>query len=170
MINIIVATSENGTIGSNGLLPWTRQKSDMRNFRSLTLGHPVIMGRKTYESIPFDLDGRHQVVMTRSGTIGHGQNFCGYGNTSISSSVDHSLKIALSFDSDIFVIGGSEVYNTFLPIADRIFRTIIHADFEGDSFFYIPAGWNLLEEKKNISDINNEYGYTYQTFERGPRI
>lgn len=169
MINIIVATSENGVIGNGGLLPWKRQKSDMKRFRSLTLGHPVIMGRKTYESIPFDLDNRHQIVMTRSGIIGYGQNFCGFGNTSVVSSVDDAIKIANSIDSESFIIGGSEVYNLFLPIADRIFRTIIHAELDGDVFFNMTDGWSLLEENRHSSDMYNEYDYTYQLFERASK-
>mgnify|MGYP001178441242 CR=1 FL=1 len=166
MINLIVATSENGCIGRDGLLPWNKQKSDMKNFRALTLGHPVIMGRKTYESIPFDLDDRYQIVLTRAGSIGHGQNFCGLGNTCIATNVDEALSIASSFDADPFVIGGAEVYKLFLPVADRIFRTIIHAEIEGDAFFNVPEGWTLVEEKRHSSDTNNEYDYTYQLFQR----
>lgn len=169
MINIIVAASENGVIGNDGRLPWNRQKSDMRRFRSLTLEHPVIMGRKTYESIPFDLDKRHQIVMTRGGVIGYGQNFCGFGNTTVVTSPDEAIKLAKSMDSECFVIGGSEIYKLFFPIADRIFRTIIHAELDGDAFFNIEEGWNLLEESRHSSDMYNEYDYTYQLLERASR-
>jgi dihydrofolate reductase len=170
MISIIVATSENGIIGKDGSLPWRKQKADMGMFRRTTIGHPVIMGRKTYESIPFDLDDRHQIVMTKSRVIGHGQSFCGFGNTSIASSIEEAIEIADSHSSDVFVIGGSEVYELFLPIADRIIRTMIHAEIEGDASFAVPEDWELIEEKRHSSDIDNEHDYTYQLYERASRL
>lgn len=170
MINIIVATSENGVIGSNGLLPWSLQKSDMQRFRDLTVDHPVIMGRKTYESIPFDLDRRHQIVLTRSGIVGNGQKFCGYGNTTVVSSVDAAINIAKSMHNDCFVIGGSEIYKLFISIADRIFKTIIHTEASGDAFFEINGDWLLKKEDRHLSDSRNEHDYTFQLYERATRI
>jgi dihydrofolate reductase len=166
MINIIVATSDNNVIGFDGSLPWSKQKSDLKRFRSLTIDHPVIMGRKTYDSITFDLDRRHQLVLTKSGVIGHNQNFCGCMNTTVFSSSEEALNFSLKMDKDVFIIGGSEIYNIFLPLADRIFRTVIHKEANGDAFFYIPEYYTLIEENSHSSDINNEHAYTFQLFER----
>lgn len=169
MINIIVATTDNDVIGVNGLLPWKKQKDDMKSFRKNTIDYPVVMGRKTYNSIPFDLDRRHQIVLTRNGEIGQGQFFCGVGNTTVVNSVEKAIEEACKHNKDFYVVGGSEIYNLFLPIADRILRTVIHTKVDGDVFFKVPKEWNLIEENRQTSDNYNEYEYTYQIWTKAPR-
>jgi dihydrofolate reductase len=132
-ISILVAVARNGVIGNKGKLPW-HLPADLKHFKKLTMGHHIIMGRKTYESIDRLLPGRTTVIVTRqpdykvSGSI-------------IAHSLDEAIA-ACKGDNEVFVIGGEEIFRQALPLADRIYATEIHADFEGDVFF---PQWNRNE-------------------------
>jgi len=159
MIEIIVAVSENGVIGKEDSLPW-RQRADMQRFKNTTMGHPVIMGRKTYESLPSDLDGRYQIILTRD------TEYFVNGESTVAHSPQESLDIALNIDNTVFIIGGEEIYNLFLEKADTIHLTRIYADIEGDAYFDVPEGWILVEDNEYLPDNKNQYGYSFQIYRR----
>lgn len=126
MISIIVAVAANGVIGAQGKMPW-HIPEDLRRFRTLTLGHAVIMGRRTFESIGRPLDGRRNVVLTRqAGWRADGVEVAG--------SLAGALEITAG-DGEVFVIGGGEVYREALPLADRIYLTRVDCAPAGDVFF-----------------------------------
>jgi dihydrofolate reductase len=125
MISIIVAIAENGVIGDKNALLWNI-KEDMRRFRTTTTGHPVIMGRKTFESIGRPLPKRTNVVITRGDSAFEG---C---------LVAHSLEEAVAMfphDEEIFIIGGAQIYAQALPLADRLYLTVVHREYDGDTSF-----------------------------------
>ena len=124
-VSLIVAVARNGVIGQSNQLPW-RLPEDLKRFRAITMGHHIIMGRRTWESIGRPLPGRTSVVVTRRG------DYAARGAL-----VVHSLAEALAAcagDEEVFVIGGAEIYREALPLADRIYLTRIHADYAGDVF------------------------------------
>ena len=126
-IHIIAAVASNGVIGSHGRVPWYIP-ADMEHFRSLTLGHTVLMGRRTFESIGHPLEGRRNVVLTSRPLEMDGVE------------VIHSPEEFERFDGKVFVIGGAQVYALFLPMAVEMHITHIHRDFDGDTFFP-PVDW-----------------------------
>jgi dihydrofolate reductase len=123
---LVAAVAANGVIGANGKLPW-RLPEDLKHFKALTLGHPVIMGRKTWESLGRPLPGRENIVVTRS---------AGYDapGASVAASLDAALALCAG-ESLAFVIGGSELYAAALPLADGLVLTEIHRDYDGDTRF-----------------------------------
>lgn len=148
---IIVAAARNGVIGRNNQLPW-HLPQDLKYFKAVTLGKPVIMGRKTYESIGRPLPGRTNIVITRD----HSWSADGV-------KVVHGLEEALavaegSSAAEVMVIGGAEIYKAALPLAQRIYLTQIEASPDGDAFFEIPAqsGWVLA------SRVEGDKGATVQ--------
>lgn len=124
-ISLIVAMDINRAIGVDGRLPW-RLPADLRRFRSITMGKPIIMGRRTYESIGRSLDGRHNIVLTRN--VAYQAQGC-----TIVHSIDQA--IAEAGDEEIMVIGGTMLFEQFLPKADRLYLTLIEEEFEGDTYF-----------------------------------
>jgi len=137
-ISIVVAVSTNNVIGKNGELPW-RLPEDIRHFKKITMGKPVIMGRSTWESIGHPLPGRLNIVMSRRPGIDA-------DNYELATSVDQALLIAGSAE-ETMIIGGSQVYRQFLPRTDRIYLTRIHAFLEGDTFFpeLDEAAWQAAD-------------------------
>lgn len=133
-ISIIVAASRNGVIGKGGRLPW-RLPADLKRFKQLTLGHPVIMGRKTLESIGKPLPGRTNIVITRR------KNYSCCGALT-AGSLEEALRMCEK-EAEIFVIGGAQIFDQALPLADRIYLTRIDQDFEGDTalFNIDPKVW-----------------------------
>jgi dihydrofolate reductase len=131
-ISIIVAAAENGVIGVGGGLPW-RMSSDLKTFRRLTMGKPIIMGRKTFETLKKPLDGRENIVVSRD------PNFMPQGATVVESLPDALVlgqMLALSKgEEEIMIIGGAEIYQAALPKASRIYLTRVHAAPEGDTYF-----------------------------------
>lgn len=134
-IRIVAAVAENGVIGSNGAMPW-RLASDMRRFRAVTMGKPVVMGRKTFESIGRPLPGRHNIVITRDPT------FAAAGIEvvlSVEAGLEAAKKAAKSAHAEeIAVIGGAEIYRQLLPLADVIHLTRVELDVSGDAHFPLP--------------------------------
>ena len=159
MISIIVAASENGVIGNRGELPW-RLSSDLQHFKAVTMGKPIVMGRKTWESIGRPLPGRQNIVITRQ--AGFKAEGC-----DVVESVD--AAIAVSGDAEeIMVIGGSEIYALFLSCADRMYLTRVHADIDGDAFFPDDDDhtWALVDYEQHAADDKNEFDYSFQVYER----
>lgn len=159
LITIIVAASENNVIGNNNKLIW-HLSDDLKRFKNLTKGHYVIMGRKTFESMPRALPNRTNVIITRK------ENYIAE-NAIVTNSLESALKIA-SDDAQPFIIGGGEIYNIALNISDRIELTRIHHNFEGDTTFpeINKEEWiesNRVEKKK---DETHSYDFTFITYNK----
>lgn len=162
---LIWAQSENGVIGRDGRLPW-RIPREMAHFRKVTLGKPVIMGRSTFESLPAPLSQRTNIVLTRR------DEFAPEGVTVVHSLAD-ALAIAEAAATDngakeAVVIGGAEVYAEALPLADRLYVTIVHAELEGDTFApeFDEDQWALQESECVASDDVEHPAFTMKRFER----
>jgi dihydrofolate reductase len=162
-ISLILAAAQNGVIGFNNHLPW-RLPADLAYFKRLTQGHVVLMGRKTYESIGKPLPNRTNIIMTRQA------NFQTEG-----CQVVHTLNQALALCPPLdenFVIGGANIYYQVLPYADKIYLTLIHADFAGDAFlFYInPATWRELSRHDFAPDEKNLWPYSFLVYQRSQDV
>lgn len=148
MVNIIVAYSENLTIGKDNGLLW-KQSADLKRFKELTTGKTVVMGRKTFDSIGRPLPNRRNIVITRQNIQIPGVE------------VVNSIEEAISLDENIFIIGGGEIYKKSIILADRIYLTKIHVVIEGDTYFPEIGGW-LVESKIRFNkDEKNQYDYSY---------
>lgn len=123
-IVLIYARAANGAIGRDGDLPW-RLPADLRHFKALTLGKPMVMGRKTFESLPGLLPGRRHIVLTRD---------AGWAAEGAETATNVDEALALAGDGTVAIIGGAAIYALFLPLAHRVELTQIHADYEGDTF------------------------------------
>jgi len=152
-VKMIVARGKNGVIGRGGRIPW-RLKDDMRFFRETTLGNTVIMGRKTFASLGGPLPGRRNVVVTRD------RNFRADG-VDVVHSPEEALALPLGpEDGELFVIGGQQIYEAFLPHADVIYLTEVDAVVEGDAYFpELGDEWELTELRRHEADERNEYGF-----------
>lgn len=149
MITLIAACSENRVIGKDGTLIW-HIPEDLKRFKKLTLGNPIVMGRKTYESIGKPLPGRTNIILTRD------KNFK-VENCLVYNKISDVLEIFEK--NNIFVIGGGEIYKQFLDKADRIELTLIHKNFDGDTYFpQIGNDWQIVEsQKSNFENIDIDY-------------
>jgi dihydrofolate reductase len=153
MITLIAALANNRVIGYKGVMPW-RLKADLAHFKRETLGKPIIMGRKTYQSLGKPLPGRHNIVLTS-------QNFEG---VTCVKTIDEALKLANS--DDIMIIGGGEIYAAFLPLADRLILTHVDCAPVGDAFFPEFTGFQKINESHHAADENNDYRMTFITYSR----
>lgn len=157
-VSMIVAAAENGAIGKDGDMPW-RLSADLRNFKSITLGHTIIMGRKTWDSIKRLLPGRKTVIVTRQ-----------EGYRVEGAIVVRSLEEALSSTDDLspFVVGGAEIYRLALPLVQKIYLTRVHASIEADTF--LPAvdfgRWKKLESTRYPADAKNSHDYSFEVWEK----
>ena len=145
IITIIAAMAENRVIGRNNEMPWDLP-TELALFKETTMGHPVIMGRKTFESIGRPLLGRKNIVITRQrGFVAEG---CIVAN-------DLRSAIAACEDADeVFILGGEAIFREAMPIADRIYLTVVHEEFDGDAFFpEVPDGFDELERKTYQEDV-----------------
>lgn len=158
MVSVIVAVAENGVIGDKNTLLW-HISEDLRNFKRVTSGHPVIMGRKTFDSLGRPLPNRTNVVITRQNLEIEGCK------------VVHSLEEALSLfspEEELFVIGGAQIYAEALPLADRFYLTRVHHAYEGDTSFpkWNESEWNLMESERFERGEKYEYPFTIEIYER----
>jgi dihydrofolate reductase len=156
-IRIIAAVADNGVIGNAGALPW-RIPDDLARFKVLTMGHTLVMGRKTFESIGRPLPGRTTVVLTRRAD---------FAPAGVLVARDRSDAIERAPGSEIFVAGGADVYALFLPLASTLFLTHVHGSFAGDTFFpfYTQAEWTLVSEAEG-SRAGGAPPHTFRTFTR----
>ena len=143
-IYLVAALAANRIIGANGALPW-RLPEDMRFFKQITLGHPVIMGRRTWESLKGPLPGRENIVVTRT----RGYDAPG---AAVASSLDAALALCAG-EPVVFVIGGSRLFGEALPLATGLVLTEIHKDFPGDTWFpaYDPAQWREAQREAHTA-------------------
>ena len=164
-VSAIVAVDEHGAIGKDGQLMW-HIPADMKRFKSVTMGHPIIMGRKTFESFPKGpLPGRLNSVLTRDDKYNvEGVEIC--------HTVEEALSVAFdSGASECFVIGGEQVYKLMLDLVDTIYLTIVHASFpDADAFFPSIAslGWkvNVISREDFEADERNKYPYSFMVLDR----
>ena len=142
IISLVVAVADNGVIGRDGTLPW-RISSDLKTFRRLTMGKPLIMGRRTFQSLKKPLDGRDNIVVTRSaGYKPYGAIIANDFDTALAIARDCANKRGVD---EIAVIGGTSVFAAALPIADRIYKTEVHGGPEGDAYIP-PIDWGAWHE------------------------
>ena len=151
--------AENRVIGSGMYLPWLLP-ADVNHFKALTTGHTVIMGRRTYDTLERPLPDRRNVVVTRN------RDYCRPGVA-----VVHSLSDALSLsqeEDEVFVAGGGEIYEEALPLADRLYLTVIHARVDGDVFFpeFEASAWTLIEDERHDQDERHAHSFSFRLYER----
>jgi dihydrofolate reductase len=162
-ISIIAAVAENGVIGREGQLPW-RLSDDLRRFKQLTMGHTIIMGRRTWESIGRALPGRRTVAVSRKPDF----------RTSVdcvetATDLDKALAIAKEAgDEEAFIVGGAELYRESLSRADRLYLTRVCAAVDGDTYF--PniewSNWQLVESENHDANEKSDYDYRFETYDR----
>jgi len=160
-VSLIAAMSENRVIGRENGLPW-KLPADLKRLKRLTMGHHVIMGRKTFDSIHKALPGRINVVITRDRSFEADE-------VATVSSLQDALRLAeASGDPEVFVAGGGEIFEQALPIANRIYLTLIHKHFEGDTFFpdFDRSVWTLTTEAERLTDEKSGLPYSFLTYER----
>ena len=157
-ISVIVAMSTNRVIGLNNALPW-RLSADLKRFKQLTMGHCVLMGRKTYESIGRPLPGRTIIVLT------HQEDFAP-PSVLVAHSLDQALAMAIG--DELFIAGGEQIYQQTLPLADRLYLTLIDGEFAGDAYFpaYDESNWQLVSEERHEPTDANPYSYRFLVYER----
>lgn len=160
MISCLLAMDQNQLIGRDNALPW-HLPDDLRYFKQKTLGHSIIMGRKTFDSIGKPLPGRRNIVLTHNPdfTKSHVDRF---------SSVDEFLKSGQSYGHEYFVIGGARIFEAFLPYTDRLYITHIEAEFDGDTYFsgFNPEEWRLVSCTSGKLDQKNIFPHSFCVYER----
>ncbi|XXF76784.1 dihydrofolate reductase [Myxococcaceae bacterium GXIMD 01537] len=159
-LSAIVAMASNRVIGVGNALPW-RLPADLKRFKQLTMGHTLVLGRKTYESIGRPLPGRAMVVLTRQP---------GYAPEGVK--VAHSLEEALALargDSEVFIAGGADLYAQTMERLDRLYLTRIERDVPGDCFFpeVDLSAWRLIEEEHHPAATDADLPFAFLTYERG---
>lgn len=160
-LSLLVAVAKNGVIGRAGDLPW-RLSADLRRFKRLTMGHTLVMGRKTWESIGRPLPGRKLVVVSRQ------TNYQAEG-VQVVSSLEEALEVAQrAGDQEPFVVGGAEIYRQALPQTTRLYMTHVLAKVAGDTFFpkYLSTDWQTLETESHPADGKNDHPYCFEILER----
>nr|AIA19102.1 Dihydrofolate reductase [uncultured bacterium] len=158
-LSVIVAVAENGVIGREGHLPW-RLSADLQRFKRLTMGHHLIMGRRTFESIGRPLPGRTTIVVTR-------QTNASWPGVLTAHSLEEAYRMASS-DNEMFVVGGGEIYRQALADAERLYLTLVHADVEGDTRFVDVdwSLWELVEEEHREADQRNTAATTFCVYKK----
>jgi dihydrofolate reductase len=161
IISLIVAASTNNAIGKNNQLLW-HLPNDLKFFKNTTWGMPVIMGRKTFESVNKPLPGRINIVITRQ------QNWQAAGVIVAADLQDAVQKATATNCKEAFVIGGGEIYAAALPIANNIYLTRVHTTIEGDTFFPTLSTneWTLIAAEDRLIDEKHLYNYTFETWQR----
>ena len=160
IVSMIMAASENGVIGKENDLPW-HLPDDFKYFKRTTLGHSIIMGRKTYQSLGKALPKRRNIVLTRDPEF-----------TLPDAEVVHSLGEALKAcvgEEEVFIIGGGMIYQNALDldIANRVYLTVVHTTIEGDTFFHLPPrGWDLVSSDHHQQDDRHTFPFTFEVHER----
>ena len=159
MISIIVACTENNVIGRENDMPW-HLPADLKHFKAITTGHPIIMGRKTYESIGRPLPKRRNLVITRNPDFKH-------DGLEIYSSLEEAIKNCQTED-ECFITGGGQIYKMAMDIADRIYRTRIHTTIDGDTFFpeINQDQWLMYKKEFRPADEKNEHDLSFEYYDR----
>jgi len=159
MITIIAAVAQNNALGKDNQLIW-HLPDDLKRFKKLTHNHHIIMGRKTFESLPCILPNRKHIVISRNSNYQK-------NDIIVVRNVEEVLKIVPKYEL-IFVIGGGEIYNLFMNIADKIELTQVHYSFEADTFFpeIDPQKWKIIASEFHSKDQKHQYDFTFKTYIR----
>lgn len=162
MITIIVAKAENHVIGNQNQLIW-HLPNDLKRFKQLTSGHPIIMGRKTFESIGKPLPNRTNIVITRN------KNWNSEGVLTVNS-LEEAIQRGKEIHPDIFIIGGGNIYRQAMELADALEVTEVHHEFEGDAYFpeINSNEWREVFREKFSSDEKHTFDYSFVRYERTP--
>lgn len=167
-VSLVVAVAENGVIGRNNTLPW-RIKSDLQYFRSVTTGRPVVMGRKTFESIGRPLPQRTNIVISRDPSYAVAGVLAA---SDLAKALEAARGDALRRNADtIAVIGGTEIFRQTLPFANRLVVTEVHAKPEGDTYLpeIDPTLWREIERRPQPKGPDDDYDFSFVTYERSAR-
>ncbi|GAB2531696.1 dihydrofolate reductase [Rufibacter soli] len=161
MIGLVVAMAENRVIGKDNQLIW-HLPQDLKHFKQLTMGHPMIMGRKTFEAIGKPLPGRTSVIVTRQ------PDYQAPEGCLVASSLEEALQQSLALDEQVLVVGGGEIYRQALPLAEVVYLTLVHESFEGDVYFpeLDTEAWEVTAQEEHLADEKHAYPYTFFTFQR----
>lgn len=163
MLSLVVAMDKNNVIGKENRLPWYLP-NDLQKFKEITTSdsQTIIMGRKTFESLPKILPDRHHVVLTRD------KNYKVKDDRITVVNRMGDIKLLIKDVKEYFVIGGGEIFNLLFPYVDKMYLTKIDANFEGDTFFqkYNEDEWRIIEEKEGLVDENNKYKHKFIVLER----
>ena len=161
IISLVVAAATNNAIGKEGQMPW-HLPNDMKHFKNVTWGMPVVMGRKTFESLGKALPGRKNIVITR-------QEGWSAENTVVVKSLEDALFVAAQTDAlEVMVIGGGEIYKAYFDKAKRIYMTRVEVTPDADTFFPVIDGkqWQLISQRNHEADEKNPFNYSFQQWER----
>ncbi len=158
-LSLVVAMDKNRVIGIDGGLPW-HLSSDLKYFRDITMGKPIIMGRKTHESIGRPLPGRRNIVVTRN------KSFEAEG-CDVVTSLDAALEL-IADEPEAMMIGGASLYLDTLPVADQLYMTEVHAEVQGDTWFpeIDPEQWQELSRTSFLANEKNDHDYSFVVYER----
>lgn len=159
-ISMIAAMAADRVIGENGTLPW-RLPADLAHFKAMTMGKPILMGRKTFESLSKPLPGRRNLVVTRD------PKWIAPHGVEVFRSIDEALQAAAEAD-EVMVIGGGELYKAMLPFADRLYLTRINLEIFGDTHFpeWDDGSWQRVAVVENTPDERNLYHYHFERWDR----
>jgi dihydrofolate reductase len=159
---MIAAMANNRVIGADNKMPW-HLPADLAHFKRATLGKPVVMGRKTYESIGKALPGRLNIVVTQN-------NEYSLADATVVSSCEQAIEVAKQVANDeVMIIGGGTLYQHFLPLSDRLYLTQIDLSVKGDTYFpdyNANAKWQMASQEHHSADPKNKYNYTFQRLDR----
>lgn len=160
MISLLVAMDQNRVIGKDNQLPW-HLPADLQYFKKVTMGKPIVMGRKTFDSIGRVLPGRENVIVTRNRAYTN-------SDCTILHSIDEVKQFADASNQEVFIIGGAEIFKAILSEADRLYITKIHAQFEGDTYFPLvdEKEWRQVSAIAGTVDEKNKYAHDFIIFER----
>lgn len=158
-VNLVVAVSANNVIGVNGELPW-HLPDDLRYFKQLTMGKPIVMGRRTWNSIGRPLPGRQNIVVTRQ------TGYAADGAT-VAASPEEAMRVVGNVN-DVMVIGGGQIFEAFWPLAARIYLTRVAVTLEGDAFFptMVESEWVLTSSESRSADERHAYDFEFKVYDR----
>ncbi|GGK56958.1 dihydrofolate reductase [Rufibacter glacialis] len=161
MIALVVAIAENRVIGKDNQLIWHLPK-DLQHFKKLTMGHPMVMGRKTFDAIGKPLPGRTSIIVTRQ------PEYQAPEGCVVTSSLEKALEHGLALDEQVLVVGGGDIYRQALPLAEVVYLTLVHESFEGDVFFpeLEADAWEVTEQEEHYPDEKHAFPFTFFTFRR----
>jgi dihydrofolate reductase len=159
-ISIIVAVAENGVIGKDNQLLW-KLSADLKRFKNITSNHFIVLGRKTFESIGKPLPNRTSLIISKNYT-------CDFENCFVFNTINDAIDFAKQQNQEeIFVIGGGEIYKQTLPLANKIYLTLVHTEIDGDTYFdYDESNWKVKHKQIVLKDEKNEFDSTYLILER----
>lgn len=159
-ISLIVAMAQNRVIGKDNKMPW-HLSADLKRFRAITMNRPILMGRKTFESIGKPLDGRENLILSKQ------ENYQPQG-CHVFQSLESALESAKTFGDELFIIGGATLYEMTLPLAQRLYLTQIQTEFDGDTFFpeWDLNDWNEIACEQIDNDEKVDFSYRFLTLEK----